>query len=100
MININIEKVSDLKNLNISHFKDDVFKLFDVSSAYDGPYFFGKITGYDNGDYTIWSSPTGYLRNNISPLFARNCNPIIVLMSSTLGFLGLATLLLKLMKKK
>ena len=30
MININIEKVFDLKNLNISHFKDDVFKLFDT----------------------------------------------------------------------
>ena len=30
MINIDIEKVFDLKNLNISHFKDDVFKLFDT----------------------------------------------------------------------
>ncbi len=30
MIKMNIEKVFDLKNLNISHFKNDVFKLFDT----------------------------------------------------------------------
>jgi len=73
--------MSLMKNFNTKppDMLKSIFALFDVSKIFDGPYFFTKYTNYDLGDYTEWSSPSGYRDSNMSTLFAHNINPVAMI---------------------
>ena len=59
-------------------FVKTIFAYFNFQNYNGGLYFFLPLTGYDNGDFNSYTSPSGFKDNDISPLFIHNMNPLLI----------------------